>query len=304
MSTPSGKPRSVTPQRLGFIGVGTMGEPMARRLLAAGFAVTVCPHRRTDAVERLVSLGASRAADAAGVAAASDAVVVCVPDAPQVEEVLFAERGIVRGARAGCVVIDTSTISPDASRRFAERLAPHGIAFTDAPVSGGPARAAEGTLTVMVGADPDVYARIEPVLRAFGTPHHVGPVGAGEVVKLTNQLIIAGVMIADAEALSFARKAGLDLDTVRTVLAGATGNNYLLEHWLPRTWFAGTFDGGFALDLLRKDLAAALDTAERMRLPLPLSALAHQLYTAQSAAGDGSRDYSVIATFYERSDRS
>ena len=184
-----------------------------------------------------------------------------MPDAPQVEEVLFGARGVAAGAKSGDLVIDMSTISPVASRRFAERLAERGIEFVDAPVSGGPARAREGTLTIMFGGSAAAIARAEPVLRAMGNPHHLGPVGMGETVKLVNQIIIANVMIANAEGLVFAKRAGADLDAVRGVLASATASNYLLKEWLPKTWLAGTFEGGFAMDLLRKDLAAALDAA-------------------------------------------
>jgi 3-hydroxyisobutyrate dehydrogenase-like beta-hydroxyacid dehydrogenase len=192
-----------------------------------------------------------------------------------------------------------STISPVASRAFAERLAAAGHRFVDAPVSGGPVRAASATLTIMVGANTEDFARVEPVLKAMGTPHHVGPVGLGETVKLVNQLIIGNIMIANVEALTFARKAGADLEAVRNVLATATASNYLLDQWLPKTWFAGTFEGGFALDLLRKDLGAALDAARAMKVPLPASAFAYQLYTLQSAEGDGALDYSAVAKFYE-----
>jgi len=278
-----------------------MGEPMARSLRRGGFSVTGCAHRRREALDRLVSQdGVVAAADPAAVAAASDVVLICVPDAPQVEEVVFGPRGVVAGIRPGAVVVDMSTIAPVASRRFAERLAERSVAFADAPVSGGPMRAREGTLTIMAGASPEVFARIEPVLRAMGTPHHLGPIGMGETVKLVNQVIIANVMIANAEAMVFAKRAGANLDAVRTVIASATGSNYLLDHWLPKTWFAGTFEGGFALDLLRKDVAAALETARAMEFAMPASGLAYQLYTARSAEGDGARDYSAIVKSYER----
>jgi 3-hydroxyisobutyrate dehydrogenase-like beta-hydroxyacid dehydrogenase len=223
-----------------------------------------------------------------------------VPDAPQVDEALFGPRGVAAGARAGMAVIDSSTISPVASRNFAVRLAERGVDFVDAPLSGGPARAREGTLTIMVGAAPKDFARVEPVLRALGTPHHLGPVGMGETVKLVNQIIIANVMIANAEALLFARNAGADIEAVRAVLATATASNYLLQEWLPKTWLAGTFKGGFALDLLRKDIAAALDAARTMDYAMPATALAYQLYTARSANGDGALDYSAIVKSYER----
>ena len=277
-----------------------MGEPMARALRQAGYPVTACAHKRRDAIERLASDGVVEAADPAAVAEASDLVIICVPDAPQVEEALFAARGVAAGIRQGSVVIDMSTISPVSSRRFAERLGAAGVAFADAPVSGGPARAKTASLTIMVGASPELFAQIEPVLKAMGTPYHLGDVGMGETVKLVNQLIIASVMIANAEALTFAKAAGADLDSVRKVLATATASNYILDQWLPKTWFAGTFDGGFALDLLRKDVAAALDAARSMGHAMPQSALAYQLYTARSAEGDGALEYSAIAKSYER----
>jgi 3-hydroxyisobutyrate dehydrogenase-like beta-hydroxyacid dehydrogenase len=287
-------------QRIGFIGLGAMGEPMARALLRAGFPLTASAHRRAQPLERLVSDGASAAADPAAVAGASDVVVICVPDSPQVESVLFGERGVAQGVRPGSLVIDMSTISPIASKRFASALNERGVAFMDAPVSGGPARAAQGTLTIMAGADPADFARAEPVLRAMGTPYLLGGVGMGETVKLVNQIIISNVMIANVEALVFAQRAGADLEGVRKVLATATGSNYVLEQWLPKTWLAGTFEGGFAMDLLRKDVAAALDAARAMGFPMPATGLAYQLYTARSAEGDGALDYSAIAKWYER----
>ncbi len=276
-----------------------MGEPMSLALVRAGFSVTACAHRNRERLERVCGHGVAEAADPAAVAAAADIVITCVPDAPQVEDALFSPRGAVQGAKPAATFVDMSTISPVATRSIAERLQASGYGFVDAPVSGGPARAESGTLTIMVGAAQDDFARVEPVLKAMGTPHHVGGVSLGETVKLVNQLIISNVMIANAEALTFARKAGADLEAVRKVLSSATASNYLLEQWLPKTWFAGTFEGGFALDLLRKDLGAALDAAREMKMPLPASAFAYQLYTLQSAEGDGGLDYSAVAKFYE-----
>jgi len=175
-----------------------------------------------------------------------------------------------------------------------------GSAGPSSPVSGGPARAREGTLTIMAGGSPQAFARAEPLLRAMGRPNHLGPVGMGETVKLVNQIIIANVMIANAEGLLFAEWAGADLNAVRGVLATATASNYLLQEWLPKTWLAGTFEGGFAMDLLRKDLAAALDAARTAKFPMPATGLAYQLYTTRSAEGDGALDYSAIVKTYER----
>jgi 3-hydroxyisobutyrate dehydrogenase-like beta-hydroxyacid dehydrogenase len=285
---------------VGVIGVGAMGEPMAAALMKAGYAVAVCAHRNRESVARLVAAGATDACDPAGVARASSVVITMVPDAPHVEESLFGPSGAVGGAGAGTLFIDMSTISPVATRSFDERLRAAGHRFVDAPVSGGPARAQIGTLTEMVGATDADFAAAEPILRAMGTPTHVGAVGMGETVKLVNQIIISNVMLANAEALVFAKKAGANIGVLRDVILTATGANYLLDKWLPQTWLGGTFQGGFALDLLRKDLAAALDAARTMGVPMPASSLAYQMFTATSSEGHGREDYSSVATFYQR----
>ncbi|MBV8354357.1 MAG: NAD(P)-dependent oxidoreductase, partial [Candidatus Eremiobacteraeota bacterium] len=175
-----------------------------------------------------------------------------------------------------------------------------GFLFADAPVSGGPARAASGTLTIMLGARADELQVFEPVLAAMGTPNHVGGVGMGEVVKLVNQIIISNTMIANVEALTFAAKAGADIDATLAVIATATGSNYLLQNWVPKSWLAGSHAPGFALDLLRKDLAAALDSARALGVAMPASGLAYQLYTAASGEGHGRDDYTSVAVGYER----
>ena len=287
--------------QVGFIGVGAMGEPMAASLLRAGCAVTVCAHLNRAPVERLVAAGALDGGDPAGVARASTFVITCVPDAPQVEEALFGPAGATRGAAPGSVFIDMSTISPVATRSIHERLRAGGFRFVDAPVSGGTARAKTGTLTIIVGASDDDFATVQPVLTAMGTPNHVGGVGLGEVVKLVNQILIANTMLANVEALTFDAKAGADIDATLRVIGTATGANYLLENWLPKSWLAGSHAGGFALDLLRKDLAAALDSARALGVPMPASALAYQLFTASSGEGHGRDDYTSVALSYERS---
>ena len=285
---------------IGLIGVGTMGAPMGESLLRAGFALRVCAHGRRDRVEKLVAAGAVEAPDPAAVAAGCDALITMVPDAPQVEEALFGPRGAAQGLRAGSRVIDMSTISPVKSRSFHERLASQGVAMLDAPVSGGPARAADGTLAIMVGGDRETFAACEPILRALGTPTHVGEAGMGETVKLVNQIIISSVMVANIEGMLFAKKAGADIDLVRKVIGSATGSNYILDKWLPQTWFAGTHKSGFALDLLRKDLNAALQAADAMGLTMPLSKCAAERYGEASSDGFGADDYSAVAEPYER----
>jgi len=277
-----------------------MGEPMAASLMRAGFTVTVCAHRKREPLDRLVAAGAADGGDPAGVARRSAVVITMVPDAPQVEECYFGERGAAAAAAPGTLFIDMSTISPVATKAFAARLEALGMRFVDSPVSGGPARAQSGTLALMVGASDADFADAQPVLAAMGTPNHVGPVGMGETVKLVNQTMIANIMLGNIEALVFAAKAGADIGKVRDVILTATGANYLLDKWLPTTWLAQEPASGFALDLFRKDLAATLDAARAMGVPMPATAQAYQLFTASSGEGHGRDDYSSVATFYER----
>jgi len=285
---------------IGLIGIGAMGEPMGQSLLRAGFALRICAHHSRERVERLIALGAKEETTPAAVGAASDVVITMVPDAPQVEEVLFAPAGVAGGMRENGVVVDMSTISPVASRSFHERLAARKLQMLDAPVSGGPARAKTGELTIMAGGEPGVFARCKPVLDAMGKPTLVGPAGMGETFKLVNQIIISCIMIADVEGLVFAKKAGADIALLRQVLGTATASNYLLNTWLPKAWFEDHHKGGFALDLLRKDLRAALETAKTIGVPLNSSSLAYELYSTAAANGHGADDYSSVADVYER----
>ncbi|MBV8600418.1 MAG: NAD(P)-dependent oxidoreductase, partial [Candidatus Eremiobacteraeota bacterium] len=173
-----------------------------------------------------------------------------------------------------------------------------GMRFLDAPVSGGIPRAADGTLTIIVGAEGNDLDEVHAVLSAMGTPKHVGGVGMGEVVKLANQLLVGSIMLANVEALVWAARAGADVDVVREVVLTATGANDQLAKRLPRDYLSGNPPSGFALDLLRKDLAAALDAGRAMKTPMPLSALSYQLYTTRSSEGAGTRDYSIVADLY------
>ncbi len=288
------------PQNIGLIGVGTMGEPMGESILRVGFALRVCAHRSRAGVERLLASGALENQTPAAVAAGSEIVITMVPDTPQVEEAIFGPVGVAQGLQQGGTIIDMSTISPVASRLFHERVSALGLHMLDAPVSGGPSRAKTGQLTIMVGGEASTYAACEPVLRAMGTPTHVGPAGMGETFKLVNQIIIANVMIADVEGLIFAKKSGADITLLRQVLGTATASNYLLNTWLPKAWFEDHHQGGFALDLLRKDLRAALDAGKSIGAPMPGSALSYELYDEASSGGHGNEDYSSVADVYEQ----
>ncbi|MDE2572098.1 MAG: NAD(P)-dependent oxidoreductase [bacterium] len=273
---------------------------MSASLMRAGFSLTVAAHRSRAPLERLVAAGATDGGSAKGVAAASEIVVLCVPDAPQVEEALFAPDGVAAGAARGTLVIDCSTIAPTSTQAFGERLRERGIAMVDAPVSGGPTRAASGSLAIMAGGSPADFARAEPVLKGMGNPRRCGELGAGEMVKLVNQTMASIIMLANVEGFVLARKAGVDLDVAKEILSKAVASNYLMEQWLPKTWFGGTFDGGFALDLMRKDIRAALATGRALGVPMFMLALGEQLYQSASSEGHGRDDYSSVAAQYER----
>jgi 3-hydroxyisobutyrate dehydrogenase-like beta-hydroxyacid dehydrogenase len=288
-------------EALGFIGLGAMGLPMARCLLKAGYPLTVCPHRNRAPVDALAAEGATVVDTPREVAAVSRVVITIVPDVPQVEEAVLGPDGALAGMAPDTVLIDMSTIAPSATTRIGAALAERGLVMLDAPVSGGPARAADGTLTIMVGGDPALFARCRPILEAMGRQiTHVGPLGSGEMLKAVNQLMISIIMLANAEALTLGLKAGLSLDTIREVIGTAAGGNYLLANWLPKTAFTGSYEGGFALDLLLKDLRAALAAAEELGVPTLGGSLAYQMYRLMQREGHGREDYSVLLHWWEQ----
>ena len=293
---------NVAPERepVGLIGLGAMGLPMAHCLLRAGFTLTVAPHTNRAPADELAAAGATVVDTPRQVAAASTVVITCVPDSPQVEEAVLGHDGVLAGARPGTVLIDMSTIAPSATRRLGAALGRRGVDMLDAPVSGGPARAVDGSLTIMVGGDPETFVRCRPVLAALGRQiTHVGPLGSGETLKMVNQLMIGVIMLANAEGLALGRKAGLPLDTLREVLGTASASNYLLSTWLPKTAFTGGYGGGFALDLMLKDLRIALSEAEALGVPTLGSALAYQLFRLLLLEGHGRDDYSVLLSWWE-----
>ncbi|MCU0491181.1 MAG: NAD(P)-dependent oxidoreductase [Chloroflexaceae bacterium] len=285
---------------VGFVGLGTIGEPMAANLLRKGFSLTICGHTNPAPLERLAAQGATVVANPKEVATATSIIVTCVPDAPQVDEVCLGANGLMQGAKPGTIVVDCSTIAPTASQRIAAALAEKGIHFLDAPISGGPPRAATGDLAIMVGGEAEVFARALPVLNAMGrSVTHVGPSGMGEVVKLANNLIVGNLMIVLSEAMTLAVKAGVDAATARSVIMNSSGANYLLETWAANTMLKDSYDPGFATTLMQKDLGAALDTARSLGVPMMLTGLAYQLYELAEGAGDGRSDYSAISKLYQ-----
>jgi 3-hydroxyisobutyrate dehydrogenase len=287
--------------RVGFIGLGIMGKPMARNVLAAGHALTVYA-RRPDTIADLVAAGATPVESSAAVGRASEVVITMLPNAPEVEEVVLGARGVLEGAAAGTVVVDMSTIAPSASRGLAATCFDHGVAFLDAPVSGGSVGAERGTLSIMVGGDSDAYARCRPVLEAMGRPEaifHVGPSGTGEVVKLANNILCGVIAAVTAEALTLGVKHGVDAATLAKIIGVSSGASWQLANVFPVRVWDGSFTPGFMTNLLLKDLGLALDLGDEGRVPLRLTALARELYDEARAAGHGRDDYSSVITLLE-----
>ena len=287
-------------ERIGFIGLGVMGKPMARNLVRAGLEVVV--HSRSpEPVEELVADGAGRAETPSEVAAGADVVITMLPDTPHVEEVLFGENGVWDGARAGSLVIDMSTIDPTATRRFAGRLAERDVAMLDAPVSGGERGAIDGTLSIMVGGPEEAFERALPILRVLGgNVTYVGDTGAGQIAKACNQLIVAATIQAVGEALVLAAKAGVDPTVVREALLGGFAGSKILEvHG--RRMLEGDFTPGFRAALHRKDARIITAVAEELGSPLPSFAVAAAALEALVAAGHGDLDHAALVTLLENS---
>jgi 3-hydroxyisobutyrate dehydrogenase len=281
-------------ERIGFVGLGTMGASMAANLARAGARLTVW-NRTPGRAAGLVDLGAVETASAADVAAASDVVVSCVSDTPDVEAVLFGPRGVAERLRPGSLVVDCSTISPYATRAFGERLARQGSSLVDAPVSGGSEGARLGTLTIFVGGSDSDVERARPVLEAMGkTITHLGPLGSGQAAKAVNQVVISGAYLGVAEGIVLGMRAGLDPRRLVEALSGGAAQSWVLANRSGRM-IDDEYPLGFRLALHRKDLAIALDMARRLGVELPVAALTAGLEDALVAASHGDEDMSALA---------
>jgi 3-hydroxyisobutyrate dehydrogenase len=273
-------------ERIGFIGLGIMGRGMAANLLKAGFPLTVW-NRTTTRMQELVAEGAHAGASPADVAERSDIVVICVSDTPDVQEVILGERGVIHGARPGSLVIDCSTISPKATREIADKLAERGVFMLDAPVSGGSEGAAKGTLSIMVGGEAEQFARALPVFQAMGkTITHVGGHGAGQTVKLVNQVLVVGNCIAMCEALMFAQAGGVDLQKTYDAISQGAAGSWMFTHRAPQI-IARDWRPGFTIDLQQKDLRLVLEAADELGAPVLIASLVFQLYRTLQARGLG-----------------
>jgi 3-hydroxyisobutyrate dehydrogenase len=274
-------------EKIGFIGLGIMGRGMVQNLLNAGFVVTIW-NRSAERMSPLIEAGALAGASPADVAAKSDITLLCVSDTPDVEAVILGEDGVLFGANAGSLVVDHSTISPTATQTIASRLAEKGIHMLDAPISGGSEGAAKGTLSIMVGGEGAQFARALPVFEAMGkTITHVGPTGAGQTVKLVNQILVVVTMLGVSEALLFAQAGGLDLEKTLTAVSGGAAGSWSLSNRGPQM-IQRDWRPGFTIDLQQKDLRLVLEAADQFGVPALGTSLIFQLYRTLQQQGLGS----------------
>jgi 2-hydroxy-3-oxopropionate reductase len=286
-------------EKIGFVGLGIMGKPMARNLLKAGYELTVYDIVG-EAVEEVVGDGAAPASSSREVAAATDKIITMLPDSADSERAILGEGGVLEGASAGKTIIDMSSIAPLVSQRIAAECAIKGVEMLDAPVSGGEIGAVQGTLFIMVGGEESVFLRVKPILESMGkSVVRVGEVGAGGFAKLSNQIIVAGVLQAVSEAMVLAKKAGVDIRLVYDAIRGGMAGGRTLDMKIP-AFVEGRFEPGFKMDLHIKDIKNALLAGKALGVALPSTGLVHELFSSCSAQGKGQKDHSVIFTLLEQ----
>ncbi|MCL4869772.1 MAG: NAD(P)-dependent oxidoreductase [Anaerolineae bacterium] len=273
-------------EKVGFIGLGIMGQGMAHNILKAGFPLTVW-NRTAARMAPLVGAGAAAARSPADCAAQTTIIITCVSDTPDVKQVILGENGVIYAAAPGSLVIDMSTISPQVTQQVAAALAAKGVQMLDAPISGGSEGAAKGTLSIMVGGEASQVERARPVLQAMGQKiTHVGGAGAGQMVKLVNQIVVVGTMLAVAEGLLFAQAGELDLDKTIEAIAGGAAGSWMLSNRGTQA-IADDWRPGFTIDLQQKDLKLVLEAAASLGIPLLGTSLIHNLYRTLQARGLG-----------------
>ena len=286
-------------KKLGFIGLGIMGKPMAKNLLKAGFNLVVFS-RSNGPVEELVKEKALSANSPGEVAEHSEVIITMLPDSPEVEEIILGKDGVIRGTKPGSVVIDMSSINPLVTQEIAKALKEKEVEMLDAPVSGGEIGAIQGTLAIMVGGEEKVFNDCMEIFKAVGKNIvHVGGIGAGGYVKLVNQIIVALNIATVGEAFSLGVKAGLDPQVIYQAIRGGLAGSSVLETKAPMI-FGRNFKPGFKIRLHQKDLKNALSTAKDLGVPLPLTSLVQQILISLVTDGRGDEDHSALATFFEK----
>lgn len=285
--------------KIGFIGLGIMGKPMAHNLIKAGHRLVVFDMVQAS-VNSLVSQGAVRGASSKDVAEQCQIVITMLPDGPQVEEAVLGPGGVLEGAKPGTIVVDMSSISPIVAQKAGKACEQRGVEFLDAPVSGGEPKAVDGTLAIMVGGKQTAFESVRPLLDVMGSSVTLtGPVGAGNVTKLANQIMVACNIAAMGEALVLATRAGLDPEVVFNAVKGGLAGSTVLNAKAPMV-LARNFNPGFRIKLHQKDLRNALLAAESLKVSLPLTSLVQQILMALMNEGKGDLDHAAIVTFMER----
>jgi 3-hydroxyisobutyrate dehydrogenase-like beta-hydroxyacid dehydrogenase len=284
--------------KVGFIGLGDMGAPMAERVAGAGFQTCTTFHRHRQPADKLASMGASVMGTAAEVAEAAEVVITILPADAELKQVVLGPKGLVEGFSPGKVLIDMTTATSASLLEVEEAIRAKGGQVLDAPVSGGTTAAAQGTLTIMVGGDAALLERCRPLLETMGTRIvHVGPVGQGKVVKMINQMMAAAHLLALGEAFALGVRCGADPAILYAVIKESSGYSKMMDLRLPGFLLAGSFQPGFKLDLMKKDVNLALDSARALGVPLWLTSTVAQVFAAASSAGKGSADFSAAAQF-------
>jgi len=284
---------------IGFIGLGVMGKPMARKVRKAGYDLVVYDIR-PEPIKELVDAGAKAGTSPKDVAAQSDVIITMLPNSPQVKEVVLGKGGVIEGVRPGAILVDMSSIAPLASKELSARLAEKGVPMLDAPVSGGEPKAIEGTLAIMVGGPQDAFDAVKDLLAVMGASvTRVGEIGSGNVTKLANQMIVALNIAAVSEALVLATKAGVDPEKVYRAIRGGLAGSAVLDAKVP-LMLAGNFKPGFRIELHIKDLANALDTAHELGVPIPLSSQVMEIMQALKVDGKAASDHGGLIQFYEK----
>ena len=287
-------------EKVGFIGLGIMGRPMAKNLIDAGYDLVVY-NRTREKAEELASDGATVAGSPKEVAEQSDIIITMLPDSPQVEEVLAREGGVLEGVEDGALIVDMSTISPVVTEELSEKAKEKGASMLDAPVSGGDVGAIDGTLAIMVGGSEEDFDRAKPLFEVMGkTVTHVGPSGTGQVVKAANQIVVALTIEAVSEALVLGSKGGVAPEKILDVLSGGLAGNKVMEVKREKM-LDHSFEPGFRIELHHKDLGIALAAGREYGVTLPVTAIVDQMLETLKMRGKGDRDHSAILTLIEES---